>query len=193
MKLPKSTILKPQKLTELKPRIWASVSSFFEFYGVCLTRSFSKNREELFAVLPEMTGSKCINGVSWKLFDTPMILLDDKNEIFQVVRDSADILSLEVSMYAFLSRIFHVGTYKQLLGHSRLSTPFREKHGLMILHLPLILLNTSTNTFANLSPIWILSRNQLSIPSKQNGWLIDTQLHRRKIPPINSTMFRILD
>lgn len=45
-----------------------------------------------------MTGSKCINGISWKLFETPMILLDDKNELFQVVRDAADSLSLEVSM-----------------------------------------------------------------------------------------------
>ncbi|KIM39562.1 hypothetical protein M413DRAFT_447045 [Hebeloma cylindrosporum] len=80
MKLPNVTLRRTSQLTELRPRVWAS------------------NREELFAILPEMTGSKCINGVSWKLFDMPMILLDDKNEVFRVVRDAVDTLSLEISM-----------------------------------------------------------------------------------------------
>lgn len=71
---------------------------FSNFMGFVWPDLFSKSREELFAILPEMTGSKCINGISWKLFETPMILLDDKNEVFQVVRDAADNLSLEVSM-----------------------------------------------------------------------------------------------
>jgi len=78
------------------------------------------------------------------------------------------------------------------LGHSHLSTPLQIKHGLKTLHLPSTLLNLTSNPFSNLSQTRTTSRNQLATILKPNGWLIDTHLCTRKIPPIGWKIHRIM-
>lgn len=53
------------------------------FFTLCFPEYPIKDREELLAILPEMTGPKCVNGVSWLLSENPMIILDDTNSFFE--------------------------------------------------------------------------------------------------------------
>ncbi|KAH9479125.1 Protein RCC2-like protein [Psilocybe cubensis] len=59
--------------TKEQPRIW---------FG---------SEAELRSTLPELTGSTCINGLSWEYYQTPILLLDDANKAFQVTHDDADV------------------------------------------------------------------------------------------------------
>ena len=56
-----------------------------------------QDKEELLAILPEMCGPKCINGVSWLLYQNPMIILDDTTYCFETKR--VDDLTIELITY----------------------------------------------------------------------------------------------
>ncbi|KAJ3517008.1 hypothetical protein NLJ89_g770 [Agrocybe chaxingu] len=62
----------------LKPRVWFS------------------DRDELLATLPELSGNKCVNGVSWLLYDTPVILLDESSVCLQLYRRDLDARTLDI-------------------------------------------------------------------------------------------------
>ncbi|EDR07540.1 uncharacterized protein LACBIDRAFT_298540 [Laccaria bicolor S238N-H82] len=47
-------------------------------------RIWSSSRDELFAVMPELTGTKCVNGVSWMCSQNPYILLEEAGKSFGV-------------------------------------------------------------------------------------------------------------
>lgn len=49
----------------------------------------SQSEDELQSTLPELTGPKCINGLSWEFYKTPILLLDEANSAFQVTQDDA--------------------------------------------------------------------------------------------------------
>ncbi|KAF8159232.1 hypothetical protein B0H34DRAFT_702579 [Crassisporium funariophilum] len=66
------------KVTNLKPRIWAS------------------NRKELLAIIPDFTGSRCTNGLSWSMFETPILLLDDTSTCFEILQEGMDTLTLDL-------------------------------------------------------------------------------------------------
>jgi hypothetical protein len=54
-------------------------------------------------MMPEMSNSKwCFNGISWAMYETPMLLLDEINTCFQVERDDQDPLSLDLITYVSL-------------------------------------------------------------------------------------------
>jgi hypothetical protein len=62
-----------------------------------------KDREELLAILPEMCGPKCVNGVSWLLYENPMLILDDTNAFFEAHK--VDDITMDLVTYAtFLSQ-----------------------------------------------------------------------------------------
>ena len=63
-----------------------------------MTRSFPKTREELVALLPELAGSKCLNGVSWLMYETPMVLLDESTTCFDISLQD-DSVTLDLLMY----------------------------------------------------------------------------------------------
>lgn len=63
-----------------------------------MTRSFPKSREELVVLLPELAGSKCLNGVSWLMYETPMVLLDDSTTCFDISLQE-DTVTLDLLMY----------------------------------------------------------------------------------------------
>ncbi len=69
-------------VTVLKPRLWTSVRYLFNGALYFPERSI-KDREELLAILPEMCGPKSVNGVSWLLYENPMLILDDTNAFFE--------------------------------------------------------------------------------------------------------------
>lgn len=51
-------------------------------------------------MMPEMTGATCVNGVSWRLYETPMVLLDARAApCFGVDRRGKDIRALELVTY----------------------------------------------------------------------------------------------
>ena len=56
-----------------------------------------QDKEELLAILPEMGGPKCVNGVSWLLYQNPMILLDDTTYFFET--KWVDNLTIELITY----------------------------------------------------------------------------------------------
>jgi hypothetical protein len=35
-------------------------------------------------LLPGLAGPKCLNGVSWLMYDTPMVLLDESDACFDI-------------------------------------------------------------------------------------------------------------
>ena len=63
-----------------------------------MTRKFSKSREELVVLLPELAGSKCLNGVSWLMYETAMVLLDESTTCFDISLQE-DSVTLDLLMY----------------------------------------------------------------------------------------------
>jgi len=59
---------------------------------------FSKSREELAVLLPDLAGPKCLNGVSWLMYETPMILLDESTTYFDISLQE-DSVTLDLLMY----------------------------------------------------------------------------------------------
>ena len=66
--------------TEDMDKCWSSHHLTYAF----LTRSFPKSRKELVVLLPELFGPKCLNGVSWLMYETPMVLLDESTTCFDI-------------------------------------------------------------------------------------------------------------
>jgi hypothetical protein len=65
-----------------------------------LTRSFPKSREELVVLLPELAGSKCLNGVSWLTYETAMVLLDESTTCSKFdISLQDDSVTLDLLMY----------------------------------------------------------------------------------------------
>lgn len=65
-----------QSVDSPTPRVWASVSlAIFDFY-LCVTFQFLKNKEALLSVLPQLSGPRMVNGISWLMSETPIILLE---------------------------------------------------------------------------------------------------------------------
>ncbi|KAF9563559.1 hypothetical protein CPC08DRAFT_705875 [Agrocybe pediades] len=64
--------------TTLKPRLWTG------------------GRKEFLAAFPEMGGSQCFNNVSWELYNTPTILLDDNSNAFDVRRLDMDPYTMDL-------------------------------------------------------------------------------------------------
>ncbi|KAF5316310.1 hypothetical protein D9619_006834 [Psilocybe cf. subviscida] len=89
VRVPESTTEKATSFTKtLSPRIWTG------------------SREELLALLPELAGTKCFNGISWYKFPAPMVVLDDTNRCFEIERQEAQPLCLDlVTTRSFVSPI----------------------------------------------------------------------------------------
>jgi len=51
------------------------------------------------AILPEMTGTTCVNGISWTLYDNPMLILDDTTMSFEAGLRNGDPLSMDLTTY----------------------------------------------------------------------------------------------
>ncbi|KDR80981.1 hypothetical protein GALMADRAFT_222574 [Galerina marginata CBS 339.88] len=65
--------------SSLRPRLWAS------------------SRDELLAALPDMASSKCINGLAWEFYETPILLLDGvNNNVFRIRREDMDAFTLDL-------------------------------------------------------------------------------------------------
>ncbi|KAF8959621.1 hypothetical protein BDZ97DRAFT_1837174 [Flammula alnicola] len=47
-------------------------------------------------MMPEMSGSKCTNGISWLLYETPMLMLDESIRCFEISREGMDSSSLDL-------------------------------------------------------------------------------------------------
>ena len=72
-------------------------------------------------MMPEMTGATCVNGVSWRLYETPMVLLDARSAAcFGVDRRGKNIRALELVTYVVrttllamfeLSNLQYAGVY----------------------------------------------------------------------------------
>ena len=88
------------KLSEMKPRIWTSVSYFTKCRGTRSWQRFFQSREELAVLLPELAGSKCLNGVSWLMYETPMVLIDESTtrQCFDISLQE-DSVTLDLLMY----------------------------------------------------------------------------------------------
>lgn len=63
-----------------------------------LDKEFSKSREELVVLLPELAGPKCVNGVSWLMYETAMVLLDESTTCFDISLQE-DSVTLDFLMY----------------------------------------------------------------------------------------------
>lgn len=69
------------------------------------------------SVLPEMSGTKCFNGVSWELYETPILMFDEVNTAFRVVCKNGDPRSIDLVTYAipffFLDSPYHTNYFVQ--------------------------------------------------------------------------------
>jgi hypothetical protein len=72
-----------------------------------------KDREELLAILPEMCGPKCVNGVSWLLYENPMLILDHANAFFEA--HMVDDITMDLITYATSLSQKHCSCY--MIGH----------------------------------------------------------------------------
>lgn len=66
------------KSVDLRPRLWSS------------------SREELMSAYVEISGSKCVNNISWKSTEVPILILDDEFISLEKVQDKDDELCMDV-------------------------------------------------------------------------------------------------
>jgi hypothetical protein len=84
----------------LKPRIWTSVShppTIHTSLLIRLTLLTTQSKNELTSIMPELSGARCINGVSWVLSETPVIVLDEYNATRVAVHDGGDVVDVIMS------------------------------------------------------------------------------------------------
>lgn len=91
------------QFANFRPRIWTSVRNQSSSFLSVITITVLQDKEELLGILPEMNGPKCVNGISWLLYENPMIIMDD-TYFFQARK--VDDLTLDLTTYG--SSIFRL-------------------------------------------------------------------------------------